>query len=116
MGDGASARSVISNFGPCRRFSGVLRRQGDKISGLSVSGDKLIIKLTKPFPALLPGLAMAGSRQQIRQPRIRSRTTRARRRGPYYISSREVGRNVVLDRNKNYKGTRPANPDRIIFR
>src|SRR4029078_8622336 len=34
--------------------------------------------------------------------------------GPYYISSREVGRTVVLDRNKNYKGSRPANPDRIV--
>ena len=34
--------------------------------------------------------------------------------GPYYISSREVGRTLVLDRNKNYKGSRPANPDRIV--
>lgn len=35
--------------------------------------------------------------------------------GPYYISARDVGRNVVLDRNKFYKGSRPANPDRIVI-
>ena len=34
--------------------------------------------------------------------------------GPYYISSREIGRSLVLERNPNYKGTRPANPDRIV--
>ncbi len=31
--------------------------------------------------------------------------------GPYYISSRDIGRSVVLSRNKYYKGTRPHNPN-----
>ena len=35
--------------------------------------------------------------------------------GPYFVSSREIGRNVVLTRNANYKGTRPANSDRIVI-
>ena len=34
--------------------------------------------------------------------------------GPYYIASREAGRTLVLDRNRNYRGNRPANPDRIV--
>ncbi len=35
--------------------------------------------------------------------------------GPYYISSRDVGRSIVLSRNKYYKGTRPHNPNSITI-
>ena len=35
--------------------------------------------------------------------------------GPYYISARDPGRSTVLKRNPYYKGTRPANPDQIVF-
>jgi peptide/nickel transport system substrate-binding protein len=35
--------------------------------------------------------------------------------GPYKIASREVGRQLVLERNTFYKGNRPANPDRIVY-
>jgi oligopeptide transport system substrate-binding protein len=35
--------------------------------------------------------------------------------GPYYISSRDVGRSLVLSRNKYYKGTRPHNPNSITI-
>jgi ABC-type transport system substrate-binding protein len=33
--------------------------------------------------------------------------------GPYYISARDVGRSIVLSRNKYYKGSRPHNPNLI---
>jgi peptide/nickel transport system substrate-binding protein len=33
--------------------------------------------------------------------------------GPYYISSRDIGRGIVLSRNKFYKGSRPHNPNQI---
>ncbi len=81
-----------------------------------MSGDKLIIKLTKPFPSLLPGLAMSWfAATDPSTPYSEQDVNSVVGAGPYYISSREVGRNVVLDRNKYYKGTRPANPDRIII-
>jgi len=35
--------------------------------------------------------------------------------GPYYISSRDVGRSIVLSRNKFYKGNRPHNPNSITI-
>ena len=35
--------------------------------------------------------------------------------GPYKIASREVGRQLVLERNTFYKGNRPANADRIVY-
>jgi len=33
--------------------------------------------------------------------------------GPYYISARDVGRSIVLSRNRFYKGKRPHNPNLI---
>ncbi len=35
--------------------------------------------------------------------------------GPYYISSRDIGRSVVLKRNKFYKGSRPHNANSITI-
>jgi peptide/nickel transport system substrate-binding protein len=35
--------------------------------------------------------------------------------GPYRIASREAGRQVVLERNPYYRGSRPANADRIVY-
>jgi peptide/nickel transport system substrate-binding protein len=35
--------------------------------------------------------------------------------GPYYIKSRDIGRTVVLARNKYYKGNRPHNPNSITI-
>jgi len=117
MGDGASARfGAISNFSAVVGSQAFYDGKASKISGLSVSGNKLTIKLTKPFPALLPGLAMNWfAATDPATPYSEQDANTVVGVGPYYISSREVGRNVVLDRNKNYKGTRPANPDRIII-
>ncbi len=35
--------------------------------------------------------------------------------GPYYVAERIVGRQVVLRRNRFYRGSRPANADEILF-
>ena len=35
--------------------------------------------------------------------------------GPYFISARDVGRSVVLSRNRFYKGKRPHNPNTITI-
>jgi ABC-type transport system substrate-binding protein len=35
--------------------------------------------------------------------------------GPYYIASRDVGRQIVLQRNPNYKGSRPHHLDRVVY-
>lgn len=36
--------------------------------------------------------------------------------GPYYIKESVPGRHIVLERNPHYRGGRPANPDRIVWR
>ena len=35
--------------------------------------------------------------------------------GPYYIQSRDTGKSLVEARNPNYKGKRPADPDKIVW-
>ena len=90
--------------------------KADKIAGLSVKGNKLIIKLNEAVP-----VAHVGARDELVQRRrsvhcrTRSRTSPSwSRRGPVLHRRREIGRNVVLDRNQNYKGKRPRNADRIV--
>ena len=34
--------------------------------------------------------------------------------GPYFISAHDIGRSLVLERNKNYTGSAPHNADRIV--
>jgi peptide/nickel transport system substrate-binding protein len=116
MGDAASAR-----FGGAQVLQAVQGVQAfydgkaQKISGLQVQGNKLIIKLTKPFPSLVSALAMNWfTATDPAMPYSEQDANTVVGSGPYYISNREVGRSLVLDRNKNYKGSRPANPDRIV--
>jgi peptide/nickel transport system substrate-binding protein len=35
--------------------------------------------------------------------------------GPYYVAARTPNRSITLNRNPNYKGDRPANPNQIIY-
>jgi ABC-type transport system substrate-binding protein len=117
MGDAASARfGGITNFNAIIGSQAFYDGKAQKIAGLSVKGDKLTIRLSKPFPALIPGLTMSWfNATDPSLPYTEQDANTVVGAGPYYISSREVGRNVVLDRNKFYKGDRPANPDRIII-
>jgi peptide/nickel transport system substrate-binding protein len=116
MGDAASARfggvSVLASVQGAQAF---YDGKTQKISGISTKGNKLTIKLTQPFPSLVSALAMNWfTATDPSTPYSEQDVNTVVGAGPYYISSREVGRTVVLDRNKNYKGSRPANPDRIV--
>ena len=35
--------------------------------------------------------------------------------GPYYVASRQVGRQIITKTNPNYKGPRPHNVDTFVF-
>jgi peptide/nickel transport system substrate-binding protein len=116
MGDAASARfGGIQNLAAIQGTQAFYDGKTQKISGLQVSGNKLVIKLTKPFPSLVSALAMNWfTATDPATPYSEQDVNTVVGAGPYYVSSREVGRTLVLDRNKNYKGSRPANPDRIV--
>jgi peptide/nickel transport system substrate-binding protein len=83
-------------------------------SGVKVSGNKLIIKLLQPDGGLLAKLGMpffqALKTNMAADPKGLTAYPSA---GPYYIASRDIGRQTTLKRNTNYKGSRPANADTI---
>jgi ABC-type transport system substrate-binding protein/tRNA A-37 threonylcarbamoyl transferase component Bud32 len=87
------------------------------ISGLTVRGNTLSIKLVRPAGDFLTRISMPAfcpvplsvpihTKGLLEQP-IPSA-------GPYYISSYQDHR-TVLERNPNYPGDRPRNPERIVY-
>jgi ABC-type transport system substrate-binding protein len=86
------------------------------VSGVTAKGQKLTVKLTKADPTFLAQIAMpffaAVKPNMPINPKGENVYPSA---GPYHIVSRDVGRQLVLERNKNYKGSRPANADRIVI-
>jgi ABC-type oligopeptide transport system substrate-binding subunit len=83
-------------------------------SGVKVSGSKLIIKLLSPDGGMLAKLGMpffqALKTDLATDPKGVAAYPSA---GPYYIASRDIGRQTTLKKNTHYKGPRPANADTI---
>ena len=83
-------------------------------SGVRVSGNKLIIKLLQPDGGMLAKLGMpffqALKTDLAQDPKGVAAYPSA---GPYYIASRDIGRQATLKKNTHYKGPRPANADTI---
>ncbi len=94
----------------------VIDNKAKTASGVSVKGNKLTIKLTAPDGGLLAKLGMpffqALPLNLATDPRGVNAYPSA---GPYYIASRDIGRQIVLKTNKFYKGNRPHNIDQFIF-
>ena len=91
--------------------------KASKISGISAKGLVLTFKLTKPNPTFTSYLGMQwfGAVKPNMPYTSSGITTSYPSAGPYYIQSREVGKSLVEVRNPNYKGSRPANPDKIVW-
>jgi YVTN family beta-propeller protein len=86
------------------------------ISGISVRGNTLAIRLTDNKPDFLARIAMpffcaAPSRTPIDPRGVRLVPSA----GPYYVSSYIPGQGVVLKRNPNYTGGRPHHLEEIDF-
>jgi len=83
-------------------------------SGVKVSGNKLIIRLLQPDGGMLAKLGMpffqALKTDLATDPKGVAVYPSA---GPYYIASRDIGRQTTLKKNTHYKGPRPANADTI---
>jgi peptide/nickel transport system substrate-binding protein len=86
------------------------------ISGIKAIGKwKLQIKMTNTAPDFLarvtmPFFAAVPMGLAINSDGVATRPSC----GPYYYSSWDKGRQIVLKRNKFYKGPRPSNPDEIV--
>jgi peptide/nickel transport system substrate-binding protein len=85
-------------------------------SGVKASGQKLTITLLRPDGSLLPKLAMdffcpIATSTPIEPDGINTFASY----GPYYVASRQVGRQIIVKSNPNYKGPRPHNIDTFVF-
>jgi peptide/nickel transport system substrate-binding protein len=93
-----------------------LAGKSQHISGITAKGLTLTFRLTKPNPTFTSFLSMQWFGAV--KPDMAYTTTGLNTypsAGPYYISSRDPGKTTVIKRNPYYKGSRPANPDEIVF-
>ena len=86
------------------------------ISGIKASGLTLTFHLVKPNPTFTAFLGMQWfGAVKPDMAYTASGVNTYPSAGPYYIQSRDVGRSLVEVRNPYYKGSRPANPDKIVW-
>jgi ABC-type transport system substrate-binding protein len=112
-------RSEFAGFVADRFVGGKEFNQGSAstLRGVVANGRTLVLRLTRPWPLLLHELANPGfycpvpaalpiDPEGVGAPLPGS--------GPYYISRFVPGREVVLVRNRLYRGTRPRHVDRFL--
>jgi peptide/nickel transport system substrate-binding protein len=94
-----------------------LAGKAQHISGISAKGLVLTFHLVKPNPTFTSYLGMQwfGAVKPDMPYTTSGVTGSYPSAGPYYIQSRDVGRSLVEARNPYYKGSRPANPDKIVW-
>jgi peptide/nickel transport system substrate-binding protein len=93
-----------------------LNGKASKISGISAKGLTLSVRLTKPNATFVSIMGMQWFNPvKVNTPYTDKGINTFPAAGPYYIASRDPGRSTVLKRNPFYKGSRPANPDQIVF-
>jgi peptide/nickel transport system substrate-binding protein len=85
-------------------------------SGIVAKGQKLTIKLQKPDGSFLSKLAMDFFCAIPKSTPINADgITTFASFGPYYIASRQVGRQIIVKENPNYRGPRPHNVNTFAF-
>jgi peptide/nickel transport system substrate-binding protein len=92
----------------------VLAGKAETPSGVRVSGDTLTVRLTKPAPDFVSRIAMPFfCAVPPNLPINPNGVNTPPGAGPYYVSSKESGKQIVLRKNPNYGGTRPQRWDTI---
>ena len=109
---GSPAIAFATNFAGCQAFND---KKG-ALTGVRAVGQKLTVKLVQADPTFLSQISMPffGSVKPNMPINPKGESVYPST-GPYTIVSREIGRSVVIERNKQYKGNRPANADRMVI-
>lgn len=93
-----------------------LNGKTQSISGVKAAGQVFTVKLTRPDPTFVSIMAMQWYGAVKANMEYTDKGLDAYpSAGPYYIKERDVGKTLLLERNPNYKGKRPANADKIVF-
>jgi len=91
-------------------------KPGQHVSGLTVSGDKLIVKLIHKDAGIIPKLSTPFACAIPTNTPIDSKGVHTiPGAGPYYISSFTPNQSIVLKKNPYYTGKRPAYADEIDY-
>jgi len=97
-------------------FSDIVGSDKSPVSGVTVKGSHLVIKLSKAAPDFLARMAMpffcAIPTNLAHDPNGVETLPAA---GPYYIAERTPNKSIVIKRNPNYKGKRPHNVTQIVY-
>ena len=94
----------------------VLNGKAKSASGVVASGKTLTIHLTKKAPDFLARIAMPFfCAVPISTPVDPNGVQTVPGAGPYYVASWTPKRQLVLERNPNYTGSRPHNLDKIVY-
>jgi len=97
-------------------FSDIVGSDKSPVSGVTVNGNHLVIKLTKAAPDFLARMAMpffcAVPTNLTHDPNGVEAPPSA---GPYYIDSRTPNKSIVVKANPYYKGKRPHNLAQIVY-
>jgi peptide/nickel transport system substrate-binding protein len=98
-------------------WNDVVNKKAKTIKGVSVDGDKLTIRLTQRDGGLLDKLAMPFfcAIDPAKTPVDPQGLKTLPGAGPYYIASRTVGKQLVLNVNPYYKGDRPHRASQIVI-
>jgi peptide/nickel transport system substrate-binding protein len=105
------AVAFANNIQGCVAFN---EKKGN-LTGVRAVGQRLIVRLINADPTFLAQIAMPFFAAVKPNMPINSKGENIYpSAGPYRLVSREPGRSLVLERNRQYKGNRPANPDRIV--
>jgi peptide/nickel transport system substrate-binding protein len=98
-------------------WNAVINKRATSVSGVIAKGNKLTIHLTEKDGGMLDKLAMPFfcAIEPSKTPVDPAGVTTLPGAGPYYIASRTVGKQLVLQRNPNYKGLRPHRSDTIVI-
>jgi ABC-type oligopeptide transport system substrate-binding subunit len=105
---------VVPFMNTVKGFDDAFNGKAKTVSGVKVKGNKLIIQLTQPDGGLVAKLGMsffaAIPKNMAIDPKGLGVYPSA---GPYHITEYTINRHITLERNKYYKGNRPANVDSI---
>ena len=90
--------------------------KASSLTGVTARGQVLTIRLKRANPTFLAEIAMPFFAAVKPSMAIDAKGISVYpSAGPYRIVSRQVGSQVVLERNRFYRGNRPANADRIVI-
>jgi peptide/nickel transport system substrate-binding protein len=110
---GSPAIAFTGNVVGCAEFN---EKKAGSLAGVVARGQKLTVRLKAADPTFLAQSAMPFfAAVKPSTPIDPKGLTKYPSAGPYQLSEYDPGRSLVLTRNPNYKGSRPANPDRIVF-